>query len=74
MLHAETMAALFVYPRRLGKLLTEIQSLPKKKHAFIRLVTSRASECEFDKLGRINIPLVLRQEGQLEKECVIVGK
>jgi len=54
----------------------ELQNLPQKKKStriFIRLVTSRASECEFDKLGRINIPLVLRQEGQLEKECVIVG-
>ena len=54
----------------------ELQSLPQKKKStriFIRLVTSRASECEFDKLGRINIPLVLRQEGNLEKECVIVG-
>ena len=53
-----------------------LQSLPQKKKStriFIRLVTSRASECEFDKLGRINIPLVLRQEGNLEKECVIVG-
>ena len=54
----------------------ELQALPQKKKStriFIRLVTSRASECEFDKLGRINIPLVLRQEGHLEKECVIVG-
>ena len=30
-------------------------------------------DCEFDKLGRINIPLVLRKEGNLQKECVIVG-
>ena len=40
----------------------ELQALPQKKKStriFIRLVTSRASECEFDKLGRINIPLVL---------------
>ena len=54
----------------------ELQALPQKKKStriFIRLVTSRASECEFDKLGRINIPLVLRQEGHLEKECVIIG-
>ena len=36
-------------------------------------MASRARECEFDKFGRINIPLVLRQEGNLEKECVIVG-
>lgn len=54
----------------------ELMSLsPKKKKTriFIRLVTSRVRECEFDKLGRINIPSVLRDEGHLEKECVIVG-
>lgn len=51
-------------------------ALPQKKKStrtFIRLVTSRVNDCEFDKLGRINIPLVLRKEGHLEKECVIVG-
>ena len=54
----------------------KLQMLPKtKKDArnFVRIITSRASECEFDKLGRINIPLVLRKEGNLQKECVIVG-
>ncbi len=55
---------------------TKLQALPKNKkeaRLFVRMVTSRASECEFDKLGRVNIPLVLRQDGSLEKECVIVG-
>ena len=42
----------------------KLQTLPK---------TKRASECEFDKLGRVNIPNVLRIEGKLEKECIIVG-
>ncbi len=54
----------------------ELQALPQKKKStriYVRLITSRASECEFDKLGRINIPLVLRQEGKLEKDCVVVG-
>lgn len=54
----------------------QLLALPQKKkktRTFIRLVTSRVSECEFDKLGRINIPPVLRAEGNLEKECVIVG-
>ncbi len=51
-------------------------SLPQTKKStriYVRLITSRASECEFDKLGRINIPQVLREEGKLEKECVVVG-
>ena len=54
----------------------KLQTLPKtKKEArnFVRIITSRASECEFDKLGRVNIPNVLRLEGKLEKECIIVG-
>lgn len=53
-----------------------LMALPKTKkktRIFIRLVTSRATECGFDKLGRINIPLVLRNEGKLQKECVVVG-
>lgn len=53
-----------------------LQSLPQKKKStriYMRLVTSLTSECEFDKLGRINIPLRLRQEAHLEKECIVVG-
>lgn len=53
-----------------------LQALPQKKKStriYMRLVTSLTSECEFDKLGRINIPLRLRQEGNLEKECIVVG-
>ena len=53
--------------------LMQLPKTKKKTRVFIRLVTSRATECEFDKLGRINIPQVLRNEGQLQKECVIVG-
>ena len=54
----------------------KLQTLPKTKREarnFVRIITSRASECEFDKLGRVNIPNVLRIEGKLEKECIIVG-
>jgi len=49
-------------------------SQTKKKHrAFMRMVTSRVRECEFDKMGRINIPLVLREHANLTKSCVVVG-
>lgn len=54
----------------------KLQTLPKNKkevRSFVRMITSRASACEFDKLGRINIPSVLREVGDLSKECVIVG-
>lgn len=54
----------------------KLQTLPKNKkeaRSFVRMITSRASACEFDKLGRINIPSVLREVGGLLKECVVVG-
>ena len=54
----------------------ELLKLPQKKKStrvYMRLITSLTSLCEFDKLGRINIPLRLREEGKLEKECVVVG-
>ncbi len=63
-------------PEGWDKYYQRLLSLPQEKkkiRVFVRLVTSRARECEFDKLGRINIPLVLRNEAHLEKECVIVG-
>ena len=54
----------------------KLQALPKNKaniRAAIRLTLAKASVCEFDKLGRINIPASLRKDGGLEKECVVVG-
>lgn len=54
----------------------DLMKLPrtkKKVREFIRAVTSRARDCEFDKLGRINIPLVLRNEAKIVKECTIIG-
>lgn len=45
----------------------------KKNRTYKRLVTARVNECEFDKLGRINIPAKLREEANLTKECTIVG-
>jgi len=54
----------------------EIRALSKKKkknRMYTRLLTSGANECEFDKLGRINIPSNLRKDAELIKECVIIG-
>ena len=50
-----------------------LQTSKKDARSFIRLILSRASECEFDKSGRINIPSVLIKEGALSKECIIIG-
>lgn len=59
-----------------GDYYQKLLKLPKTKKEvrnLVRIITSRASECDFDKLGRINIPSVLRIEGKLEKECIIIG-
>ncbi len=58
------------------KFYNELLTLSQKKakaRKYIRTVTSRVKKCDFDKLGRINIPLLLREKAQLEKECVIIG-
>lgn len=55
------------------KNLEKLSQKKKDSRTYLRLVASRVSECEFDKLGRINIPGVLRSHSNLEKECVVVG-
>ncbi len=37
------------------------------------LFFSAATECEFDKQGRINVPPVLREYANLSKRCTIIG-
>ncbi|MGL4335672.1 MAG: division/cell wall cluster transcriptional repressor MraZ [Turicibacter sp.] len=68
---------LFIYPLcEWEKLLNKINSLPvnrKDARQFARFFLSGATECEFDKQGRINISTPLQGYAQLEKECVIVG-
>ncbi len=54
----------------------KLQALPRSKKTnriFVRMVTSKVKKCEFDKLGRINIPTSLRTEGNLDKDCVVIG-
>ncbi|MGZ9585057.1 division/cell wall cluster transcriptional repressor MraZ [Paenibacillus marinisediminis] len=68
---------LFVYPMdQWEKLEQKLQALPLMKadaRAFTRFFFSGASECEWDKQGRINIPNHLREYAKLEKECMVVG-
>lgn len=68
---------LFVYPMdQWVKLEQKLQALPLMKadaRAFTRFFFSGASECEWDKQGRINIPNHLREYAKLEKECMVVG-
>ena len=68
---------LFVYPRNEWEILEEkLTSLPitnKSSRTFVRFFFSGATECNFDKQGRISIPANLRDYADLEKEVVIIG-
>ncbi|MFM1650494.1 division/cell wall cluster transcriptional repressor MraZ [Brevibacillus sp. B_LB10_24] len=68
---------LFVYPMDEWKVIEEkLKSLPFTKadaRAFTRFFFSGATECEWDKQGRVNIPVNLRQHAKLAKECVVIG-
>lgn len=44
-----------------------------KARAFVRAVFSSASECEFDKQGRIIVPPNLKKRANIEKELVTLG-
>lgn len=69
---------LFVYPMDgWEKFELNMDKMPKmtskEARTFIRFFYSAASECEFDKQGRINIPANLRAHANLEKSCIIIG-
>ncbi len=68
---------LFVYS--LGewdKIVKRLKSLPftnKDARNFTRFFLSGATECEFDRQGRINITSPLVSYADLSKQCVIIG-
>ncbi|WP_322905077.1 division/cell wall cluster transcriptional repressor MraZ [Paenibacillus campi] len=68
---------LFVYPmEEWSRLEQKLKSLPLMKadvRAFTRFFFSGATEGEWDKQGRVNIPLHLRQYASLDKECIVIG-
>ena len=68
---------LFGYPMDEWQLLEQkLQQLPltkKDARAFVRFFYSAATETEFDKQGRINLPQSLLAHAGVEKKCVIVG-
>ena len=53
--------------------LNEMPRAKKDARTFVRFFYSAATECELDKQGRINLPISLRNHGNLTKNCVIVG-
>ncbi len=68
---------LFVYPSEEWEILeNKLTSLPitnKSSRTFVRFFFSGATECNFDKQGRISIPINLRDYADLNKEIVIIG-
>lgn len=68
---------LFGYPltewNNLEEKLRQLPLTKKNARAFVRFFYSAATECEFDKQGRINIPKALRAHAALDKKCVVVG-
>lgn len=58
------------------KIYEQLQNLPTTKaqaRAFVRILTSKASEVEIDAQGRILVPANLIKQAHLQKECVVVG-
>lgn len=59
-----------------NKIYEQLLKLPttkKEARMYVRMMTSKASECEFDSQGRISIPSSLVQLADLKKECMIIG-
>ncbi|HCY07208.1 MAG TPA: cell division/cell wall cluster transcriptional repressor MraZ [Erysipelotrichaceae bacterium] len=57
-------------------LLSKLEQLPTTKREsrlYVRGITSKATECQFDSQGRIQIPTYLITEADLVKQCVFVG-
>ncbi len=70
-------SCLFVYSKQewdaVTSKLREISFTKKDARNFGRFFLSGATECEFDKQGRIVIPSPLMNYASLSKECVIIG-
>lgn len=67
---------LFIYPKvEWDNVINKYKELPdtKDKRQFMRIFLSGASVCEYDKMGRINVPKPLMEYAKLEKDCIIIG-
>ncbi|KRM75722.1 division/cell wall cluster transcriptional repressor MraZ [Secundilactobacillus collinoides] len=68
---------LFGYPMAQWEILQKrLAALPLNKRdarAFVRFFYSAATECAFDKQGRVNLPKPLLTHAEIQKQCVIVG-
>ena len=68
---------LIAYPLRewqiIEEKLGELSLVRQDVKAFQRFFISGATECNFDKQGRILIPQTLRQQASLKREVVLAG-
>ena len=68
---------LFIYSKNeWDNLTSKLKTLPftkKDARAFTRFFLSGATECTFDKQGRITISMPLVNYASIKKECVIIG-
>ncbi len=53
--------------------LLKLPTTKKDARMFVRMMTSKAAECEIDAQGRVLIPSSLIAVAQLQKECMIIG-
>ena len=70
-------SCLFVYPKtewvKIVSNLNQLSFTKKDVRSFQRFFLSGATECEFDKQGRINITSPLAEYADLNKECIVIG-
>ena len=53
--------------------LLKLPSTKKDARMFVRMMTSKAAECEIDNQGRVLLPSSLITLAQITKECRIIG-
>lgn len=59
-----------------NRIVAKLNTLPftkKDARIFVRTFFSGATECEFDRQGRINITSPLVSYADLQKDCVVIG-
>ena len=57
-------------------MMEKLEKLPTTKREarlYIRSLTSKAIECSLDTAGRIQLPMFLKDEAAISKQCVIIG-
>lgn len=58
---------------RIYEQLMKLPSTKKDARMFVRMMTSKAAECEIDNQGRVLLPSSLIHLANIEKECMVIG-